>query len=413
LRVVEEVIDPEPVKGCPEAWRCIGQKVTEQLDYEPAHFFKRRIVRRKYVRRDEPCTPPIIAQLDTLLERSIAAPGLLAAIVVGKYVDHLPLYRQEQIFWTRHRVQLSRHTMTQWMGMTAEWLRPIYETIRTGVLGGGYVQIDETPIRYLCPGNGKTKLGHLCVCARPRGDTCFHWEASRAAETLEKIVPAGCEGIVQADAFAAYPAFVREHNARGGRILLAGCWAHVQREFFEALESNPQICRGILREIQELYAIEAELRAMDATPRQREATRAAQSKPINGRLKSTLAAIQGRYLPQLQIAKAIRYTLEIWDTLLVYVADGRIEIDNNLVENAIRPTALGKKNWLFVGDAQAGDRGAILYTIMESCRRHGIDPVACLRDVLTRMPKMSMAAFRLLTPAAWQQAQHSALPLAL
>ena len=143
LPVVEEVIDPGPVKACPEAWRCIGEEVTAQLDYEPAHFFKRRIVRRKYARRDHPFAAPIIAPLDTLQDRCIAAPGLIAAIIVGKYCDHLPLYRQEQIFATRHNVQIPRQTLAQWMGLAADWLRPIYETIRTGVLGGGYVQVDE------------------------------------------------------------------------------------------------------------------------------------------------------------------------------------------------------------------------------------------------------------------------------
>jgi transposase len=143
LPVVEEVIDPGPVKACPDAWRCIGEEVTEQLDYEPAHFFKRRIVRRKYARRDHPFAAPIIAPLDTLQDRCIAAPGLIAAVIVGKYCDHLPLYRQEQIFATRHDVQIPRQTLAQWMGLAADWLRPIYETIRTGVLGGGYVQVDE------------------------------------------------------------------------------------------------------------------------------------------------------------------------------------------------------------------------------------------------------------------------------
>ena len=143
LPVVEEVIDPEPVKACPEAWRCIGEEVTEQLDYEPARFFKRRIVRRNYARRDHPFAAPIIAPLDTLQDRCIAAPGLIAAIIVGKYCDHLPLYRQEHIFATRHNVQIPRQTLAQWMGLAANWLRPICETIRTGVLGGGYLQVDE------------------------------------------------------------------------------------------------------------------------------------------------------------------------------------------------------------------------------------------------------------------------------
>ncbi len=169
LPVVEEIIDPEPVKACPEAWRQIGQEVTEQLDFEPARFFKRRLVRRKYVQLAQPFAAPVIAPLDTLQDRCLAAPGLIAAIIVGKYVDHLPLYRQEQIFTTRHDVKIPRQTMVQWLGMAANWLRPIYEHIRTGVLGGGYVQIDETPIEYLAPGHGETKLGYLWTCARPGG----------------------------------------------------------------------------------------------------------------------------------------------------------------------------------------------------------------------------------------------------
>ena len=218
LPVVEEVIDPGPVKACPEAWWCIGEEVTEQLDYEPAHFFKRRIVRRNYTRRDHPSAAPIIAPLDTLQDRCIAAPGLIAAIIVGKYCDHLPLYRQEQIFATRHNVQIPRQTLAQWMGLAADWLRPICETIRTGVLGGGYVQVDEpsaarqTPIEYLVPGNGQTKICDLWICARPGGDAVFTWHTSRAAAYLENIIPSGFRGTLQADGYSAYPAFMRSHR---------------------------------------------------------------------------------------------------------------------------------------------------------------------------------------------------------
>jgi transposase len=411
LPVVEEVIVPEPVKGCPEAWRCIGEEVTEQLDYEPARFFKRRIVRRKFVRRDHPYAAPIIAPLDTLLERSIAASSPGAAIIVGKYVDHLPLYRQEQIFRTRHRVQLPRQTMAQWMGMAADWLRPIYETIRTGVLGGGYVQIDETPIRYLEPGHGKTKQGYLWTCTRPGVDTVFHWGLNRAAENLHTIIPKTWDGKVQCDAYSAYPAFVREHNTHGGRIILAACWAHARRGFFEALESTPQHCGWVIGHIGALYAIEARLRARKAGPRLRQAVRSADSAPILRRLRAGLEIIRPRYLPQSAMGKAIRYTLQIWDQLLVFLDDGRIEIDNNLVENAIRPTALGKKNWLFIGAAGVGDRGAILYTILESCRRREIDPIAYLRDVFTRLPSLTNRQLEELTPAAWQKARRQQPPL--
>ena len=407
LPIVEEVIDPEPVKACPEAWRCIGEEVTEQLDYEPAHFFKRRIVRRKYARRDHPFAAPILAPLCTLQDRCIAAPGLVAAIIVGKYVDHLPLYRQEQIFATRHGVAIPRQTMAQWMGLAADWLRPIYEHIRTGVLGGGYVQVDETPIEYLVPGHGRTKLGYLWTCARPGGDTVFHWAVSRAATCLEAIIPSGFRGTLQTDGYSAYPAFVRVHNARAGTsaITLAGCWAHARRAIHHARESAPRTVAWLLRQIGQLYQIEERLRQQRAGPVLCQAVRAAQSAMILRRIHAALRRIRPRHLPQSALGKAITYTLDQWPALEAFLRDGRIAIDNNRVENAIRPTAIGKKNWLFIGEAEAGHRGAILYTLVESCRRRGIDPLAYLRDVLTRLPKMTTSQIPEVTPEAWSKAR--------
>ena len=407
LPVVEEVIDPEPVKACPEAWRCIGEEVTEQLDYEPAHFFKRRIVRRKYARCDHPFAAPILAPLGTLQDRCIAAPGLIAAIVVGKYVDHLPLYRQEQIFATRHGLAIPRQTMAQWMGLAADWLRPIYEHIRTGVLGGGYVQVDETPIEYLVPGHGETKLGYLWICARPGGDTVFHWAVSRVAACLESIIPSGFRGTLQTDGYSAYPAFVRAHNARAGTeaITLAGCWAHARRAIHQARESAPRIGAWLLRQIAQLYQIEERLRHHRAGSALCQAVRAAQSAMILRRLRAALLRIRPRHLPQSALGKAITYTLGQWPALEAFLRDGRIAIDNNRVENAIRPTAVGKKNWLFIGEAEAGHRGAILYTLVESCRRRDIDPQAYLRDVLTRLPKMTTSQIPDVIPEAWSKAR--------
>lgn len=415
LPVIEEVIDPEPVKACPDAWRCIGEEVTEQLDYEPAHFFKRRIVRRKYVRRDHPFAAPVIAPLCTLQDRGIGAPGLIAAIIVGKYVDHLPLYRQEQIFATRHAVSIPRQTMAQWMGLAADWLRPIYEHIRTGVLGGGYVQVDETPIEYLVPGNGETKLGYLWTCARPGGDTFFHWATSRAASCLETIIPVNFRGTMQSDGYSAYPAFVRAHNARTATqaITLAGCWAHARRAIYQARETAPRIVAWLLRQIAALYQIENELRERRAGPAGCQAVRAAQSAMILRRIRAALLRIRPRHLPQSALGRAITYTLDQWPALQAFLHDGRIAIDNNRVENAIRPTAVGKKNWLFIGEAEAGHRGAILYTIVESCRRRGIEPLAYLREVLTRLPKMTIDQVQGVTPEAWANTQRGRQLLSL
>ena len=408
LPVVEQLLDPEPVKAQPEAWRCIGQEVSEQLDYEPARFLRRRTIRRKYVHRADPDQAPLIAPLpERLQDRSLAAPGLLAHILVSKYCDHLPLYRQEQIFARRHGVLLPRQTLARWVGLAAGWLRPIHEHIRTGVLGGGYVQVDETPIRYLAPGNGQTKQGYLWTAHRPRGDVVYRWETSRAAACLENMVPIDFTGTIQCDGYPAYSAFA---DRRTRPLILAGCWAHVRRKFHDARQSSPRTAGWLLRQMQHLYRIEARLREQRAGPRLRQAERAHQSHPIVERMKNALVLLKAshRHLPQSLLGQAIDYTLGQWPTLEIFLSDGRVEIDNNLVENAIRPTAIGKKNWLFIGDAAAGERSAIIYTVIESCRRRDIDPYTYLRDVLTRLPKMTNRQIGEVTPEAWAKAQRAA-----
>lgn len=405
LPVVEEVIEPEPVKQAPADWRCIGQEVSEQLDFEPARFLRRRIIRKKYVHRTELDAVPVIAPLpERLLDRSLPAPGLLAHILVSKYCDHLPLYRQEQIYAQRHQVQLPRQTLARWVELAADWLQPIYEQIRTGVMAGGYVQVDETPIDYLEPGNGKTKQGYLWTGSRPNDDVFFHWETSRAAACLDNVIPTTFTGTLQCDGYPAYRAFA---NGRSQKITLAGCWAHVRRKFYEARESSPRLAGWLLGQIQQLYRTEARLREHHAGPALREAIRASQSRPIVKRIERAMIKLKasGRHLPQSPLGMAMDYALGQWPTLEIYLGDGRVEIDNNLVENAIRPTAIGKKNWLFVGDAGAGQRSAIIYTLIECCRRRGLDPFAYLREVLTRLPNMTNRQIPDVTPAAWQKRQ--------
>lgn len=401
LPVIEEVIEPEVVKAQPQDWRYIGQEVSESLDYEPGRFLRRRLIRRKYVHKADVDQPPIIAALPPCLrERGLAAPGLLAHVLVSKYCDHLPLYRQEYIYKQRHGVALPRQTLARWVEMAADWLRPIYEQVRTGVLGGGYVQVDETPIEFLEPGNGKTRQGYFWTCSRPGGDVVYRWETSRGANCLHNLIPVDFKGILQCDAYQAYRSFAKSRN---GDIQLSGCWAHVRRRFYDALEQSPHSAAWILGQIQQLYAVEASLRQRRAGPKLRAAQRAWQSKPVIQRLSRALIALKAsrRYLPQSLLGQAIDYALGQWALLAVYLDKGQLEIDNNLVENAIRPTAVGKKNWLFVGEAGAGQRGAIIYTLVESCRRRGIDPNAYLRDVLTRLPHMTNRQIPEVTPEAW------------
>jgi hypothetical protein len=251
---------------------------------------------------------------ERLLDRSLPAPGLLAQVLVSKYCDHLPLYRQEQIFLQRHRVHLPRQTLARWVELSADWLRPIYEHIRTGVLAGGYIQVDETPIDYLEPGNGKTRQGYFWTFNRPGGDGFYDWQTSRAAACLENVIPVNFTGTLQCDGYSAYPSFA---NRRSNTIELAGCWAHVRRKFYEAMEQSPRVAGWLLRQIQNLYRIEANLREHRAGPKLRQAMRASQSRAIVERFQRALARLKssGRYLPQSLLAQAIEYAMGQWPTL--------------------------------------------------------------------------------------------------
>lgn len=361
------VIDPEPVKAQPEQWRCIGQEVTEQLDYEPARFVRRRVIRRTFVHRTDKDLAPITAPLPPCLqERCLATPGLLAQVVISKYADHLPLYRQEQIFKQRHGVELPRQTLAGWIDLVADWLKPVFGHLREEVFKQSYVQIDETPVRYLKPGHGKTKQGYFWTANRPGGEVVYHWETSRAAKCLDNVLPVNFKGTVQCDGYAAYEALAQQPD-----ITLAGCWAHVRRKFFEAKESAPRTAGWLLKQIQHLYRIEARLREKQYSPKLREVLRAQESRMIVQRIGKACVRLKQshRHLPQSPLGKALSYLLNQWEGLQIFLGEGRVEIDNNGVENAIRPTAIGKKNWLFIGAAGAGERSAILFTIIESCRR--------------------------------------------
>ena len=212
LPVIEEILEPEEVKANPGEFRCIGEEVSEQLDYQPAKFFRRRIIRRKFVSRREPELAPVIAPApESLQQRCIAAPGLLAQIIVSKYCDHLPLYRQEQIYWNRHQVWLPRASQARWMGLAADWLNPIYQEIKSGVMAGGYVQVDETPIKYLEPGKGKTAQGYLWVASQPGGDVLFEWHTGRqpgAWEGLYRLILMASSNAMGIAATIALPATV-------------------------------------------------------------------------------------------------------------------------------------------------------------------------------------------------------------
>ena len=418
LPVVREELDPPEVLLNPDDFRRIGEEVRENLGFKPAEFFRIQLVRGKFVRKNDPVAKPIISKLPpSLQDRCIATPGLIAEVIDNRFVCHLPYYRQQEMF-ARMGVNLHRKTLCDWTLLASDWLSIIYREIQYEHWRALYRQIDETPIDYLKPGSGKAQTGYLWTSNIPGGSVFYHWHDGRDAggmtglfeksETTEgdesvdpKILP--LLRIIQCDGYVVYPSWAKDKEW----VKLMGCHSHVRRKFFEATEQSPRIVAWILRQIAHLYHIEKRLRNTKAGPALREAVRAAESRMIHRRLKKAIdkLALRRSILPKSKLGKAIRYAINQWTNLEVYLGDGRVEICNNSVENAIRPTKLGAKNWLFIGNEESGQKCAILYTIVENCRRLGINPKEYLTDVFTRLPGMLAKDAITLIPANWLKAR--------
>jgi transposase len=414
------VIEPVEVQAQPELWKQIGEEVTEEWDYTPGQFLKRLYIRPKYVRREsvapaavasaaapsEAVESPavVIATLPPrLIEKGLPGAGLLTHVLISKYEDHLPLYRQEKIFEQRHGVKLPRQMLAEWVEHGAFWLRPIYDEMKRELLAGGYLQADETPIRYLDPDlPGAARQGYLWTYSRPGGDVIFDWQTSRARAGAEEFLKS-FGGLLQTDGYSVYEALAA--GRRG--LVLVGCWTHARRKFVEALEEDRRAA-WVVRQLGQLYQLEARLRNARAGPAWRVAARIADARPVLRRLEHMLRHWQPQVLPRSLLGEAIGYALTRWEALCRYVGHGQVEIDNNLIENAIRPTAIGKKNFLFIGHPDAGWRSAVIYSVLGSCRRYGIDPHEYLRDVLRRLPAMKMSEIAQVTPAAWARARRTA-----
>ncbi len=407
LEVVREVIEPQIVQAQPQHWKRISQEVSRLLDYQPGKFFWRETVRPKYVRIEQRLLPPIIAPAPArVADHSLAAPGLLAHLLVSKYADHLPFYRLQTIFWQRHGVFIARQQMVMWTGQCVLLLEGIVVCIKREMQASPYVQVDETPVRYLdreLP--GRCGQGYLWTGLVPGKCVVYEWHASRAAGCLDSLLGKEYLGKLQCDGYGAYGAFAK--NKEG--IQLFGCLAHARRGFFEAKEQAPKVAGWILNQIGILYRWEEQLRRSRAGPAAREALRASQSRMVMERLGRALEKLKPRYLPRSLMGQAIKYALNQWAGLERFLEHGEVEIDNNLVENAIRPTAIGKKNWLFFGSEEAGTRNAVVYTLIQNCRMHSIDPHAYLKDLLERLPRTTNQQVAQLTPLNWKKASQAPL----
>jgi len=409
LEAVRQVIEPELVQAEPDQWKKIGEEISRRLDYQPGKFFWQETVRPKYVRLSRRELPPVIAPAPAqVADHSLAAPGLLAQILVAKYCDHLPFYRQEQIFQQRPSVFISRQQMVQWTGQSVRLLSAISDFLKRQLRQSGYVQVDETPVRYQDPDlPGRCGQGYLWAASVPGQGVVYEWHASRAAACLDSLLGPGYQGKLQSDGYSAYPAFGKKKP-----VELFGCWAHARRGFFEAQDQAPKVAGWFLNQIGQMYGWERQLRLSRAGPALRQAHRRAHSRMVVERCSRALLLLRPRYLPQSPMGQAISYALNQWPTLERFLDHGEVEIDNNLVENAIRPTAIGKKNWLFFGSEEAGQRSAVIYTLIENCRRHGVEPYTYLKDVLERLPTTTNQQVGQLTPLNWKKARQQQVRLA-
>jgi transposase len=346
LETFETVLEPEEVQAQPEGWKKISEERTSQLDWVAPKIIKRVLIRPRYVKAERFAIAPLPPQP---IEQGMVGPGLLAQILVSKYEYHQPLYRQEKMFREQFGAELSRKTMGCWVEQAAELLKPVYRSIREDLLRGNYLQADETPIRYLDPDvKGKSRQGYLWVYSRPGGDVLFEWRVSRSREGPEEFLK-NFRGKLQTDGYAAYESLAKER----GDLTLIGCWAHARRGFHEAL-AETKLAGWFVYQIGLLYAVERGFREKKAGPALRQAIRASRSKPVLARLRQAMELIRRRTLPQGLLGQAIDYALKRWEALTRFVDDGVLEIDGNLIENAIRPKRTWEEKLVIRGPSRGG-----------------------------------------------------------
>ena len=408
---IEIVIEPEDT-ACPccgGAMHVIGDDRSQRLDVIPAQYQVIVTRRPKYACRT--CQEGVVQAPAParLIEGGLPTERLVAHVVVAKYADHCPLYRQAQIL-ARQGIEIDRATLAFWVGYAAAEVKPLWRLLREELLRSTKLFVDETTAPVLDPGRGHTKKGYFWVLARDDRPWCggappvvvYSYAPGRSGEHAAALLKGYC-GVLQTDAYAAYRSLADPKRA-SGPATLAFCWAHWRRQWFDIAKSPPApIATEVLKRIAELYEIEAEIRGKSADERQ--AMRQEKTKPLTTALKTWLEKTLAQVAGGSTIAQAIRYGLNQWDGLLRFLDDGRIEIDSNTVERHMRPIALNRKNALFAGSDEGAQNWAMLASLIETCKLHGVNPEAYLADVLTRLvnnwPNSRLAE---LTPWAWAAA---------
>ena len=384
--------------ACGQPLKRIGQDVSEQLDCVPAQFFVLRHIRGKYACA---CCQTIQAAVlpAQIIDKGIPAPGLLAQVVIAKHDDHLPLYRQEEIY-QRSGVHIPRSSMAQWIGICGVRLAPLADALKEFILSHSVIHADETPVSLLVPGRGKTKRAYMWVYRTSdfvaRRAVLFDFTLGRGGENPRRVLQNFC-GTLVTDDFSGYHALAQQG------VTAALCMAHARRKLFDAYKlTGSQIAGQAVLLIAKLYEIERDARGLD--PPARREMRQQRSRPAALALHEWLTTERVKLARADATAKAIDYALSNWRALTRFLDDGDIPIDNNAAENAIRPLAVGRKNWLFVGSQQAGERAAAIMSLIETAKLNGHDPWAYLKDVFERLPTLKNADLHTLLPHNWHPA---------
>ncbi|TPE43339.1 IS66 family transposase [Pontibacter mangrovi] len=394
LPVVEVEIHPE---GDLSEMVCIGREVTEELDSEPARFFIRRYVRYKYAPKDK--AGVVIGTLpERVIDKGIPGAGLLASILVDKYADHLPLYRQKQRF-SREGISLASSTIEGWTKEALLKLEPLYEQLLFDTKAKGYLQVDESPIKVLdSDKKGATHQGYYWVYHSPLDKTVlFDYQPTRAAVGVKAMLDS-FQGYLQTDGYAVY-----EKYGRKKEVTHLACWAHARREFERALDNDRARAERALTLIQLLYATERKAREEGLDARQIKELRLSESLPVLNELGKWIFKEIKNTLPKSQIGKAMAYAYARWDALSAYLYDGELQIDNNLVENAIRPLALGRKNYLFAGSHEAAKRAGMIYSFLAICKKHEVNPYQWLKYTLENIMSINHKNLKDLYPQNFKE----------
>ena len=406
LPVEETVLIDVRAAADPDNWREIDREVTERLERVPGKLIILRLTRPVFVSLEQPFAAPVCAPVPVqFLPGSFLGPQLMVDLVLGKFLYHQPLYRQAKAMEWESGVKLSAATLSQTIARIAEALEPVVRCMTGELWQAPCVQFDLTPVRCLSrEHSGGSFLGQMWVCAVPGADVIYKWDKSKAAIVADGIIPDWYQGIIQSDGGKEILCFLSGGKARDKpppEIRRAACWAHVRRKFFEAAKAGCPIAARLLKIINVLYRIEDQARTKGLTPEERALLRERRSRRVIRGLRRRIDKTLHAERPRSPVGKACTYALGQWAALLVYLDHGFVEIDNNSVENAIRPCALGKKNWLFIGEVGAGQRSAILYSLLGSCLRRRINPRDYLTWLFAQLPTATNQTVHTLTPAAY------------